>query len=66
MKKKPPKKVAAAAKPHVWRIGERVMKQGMQGVYKITRAGPDDVDLCLVGARFELFRVPIRLITPVE
>lgn len=66
MKKKPPKKSAAPAKPHVWHIGERVMKQGMIGPYEITRVGPDDVDLCLVGARFELFRVPIRLIAPVE
>lgn len=66
MKKKPPQKVAAPAKPREWHVGDRVNKQGMIGPYEITRVGPNDVDLCLVGANFELFRVPIGLITPAK
>ena len=70
-KKLPPIRKAATKKApeqRVWHVGDRVVKQGMQGPYEITRVSPSgtEVDLCLVGANFELFRVPIGLITPVK
>ena len=47
---------------------DRVMKQGMQGTYEITRVSPDgkEANLCLPGTNFELFRVRTDLLTPAK
>ena len=55
--------------PHVWKVGDKVMRQGKPWTtYEITRVSPDgsDVDLCLVGTNFELFRVRTDLLTPAK
>lgn len=72
MKKKQPqvRKTAAKTKPEPrdWKVGDHCTKIGMLGPYEITRVSPDgrEADLCLIGTNFELFRVPIELIVPVE
>lgn len=69
MKKKQPqvRKTAAKTKPEprVWKVGDRVNKQGMLGPYEITYISPDgkEANLCLAGTLFELFRVRTELLT---
>jgi hypothetical protein len=58
-----------APEPRTWHVGDKVIKQGMQGPYEITRISPSgvEVDLCLAGTDFfELFRVRTELISPAK
>lgn len=74
MKKKPPPKARKTAvkttpAPRTWKVCDKVTKQGLQGIYEITRVSPDgsEVDLCMVGTDFfELFRVRTDLIAPAK
>lgn len=68
MKKKPPQKVAPPAKPREWCVGDLCMRPPMLGTYAITHVSPDgkEVHLRMVRTNFELFRVPIGMIEPVE
>jgi hypothetical protein len=71
-KKQTARKVSAKTNPeppHVWKVGDKVMKPPLQGTYEITRVSPSgaEVDLCLVGTdNFQLFRVRTELLTPVK
>jgi hypothetical protein len=64
MPRNPPKKAPARAKPEaprLPRVGDRVIPEGSQSIYEITRISLDGatVDLCLERTNLERFRVPV-------
>ena len=61
-RKKPPAK--APAEPALY-VGARVISDGSDLVYEITRVSSDgrQVDICLRGTTLECFRVPVASLT---
>ena len=54
------KKAEGKSKPRLLRVGDRVIPQGSESVYYVTRVNTDgtQADICLQKTEFERFRVP--------